>query len=201
MQLIMLTHNSVKNYFDSMVLDDVSNVFDFDTKRVVNYVIADLTTVVGTEPSNPLSHYLTFIYMMLKVHSATYVKATSPNSAVSADHLLNLLSKLSKVAPGITPDDILVADKMDILYGSQHFTHSEHTKFSVWFYEHVYDICINTVDPERADDVYTEVVNYFETVISNIEQNIIFLGQEINPDDVVVICIYPINGALFFLID
>lgn len=201
MQLIMLTHASAKNYFDSIVLDGNGGEFDSDTKRLIDTVIKDMTMFIHEDPNNQLSEYLTFIYMMFSLHCSTYVKATSASSAISPQHLTRLLSILNTLAPGITADNILVADKMDILYGTQHLTHSEQSKFSVWFYEHVYDIATNTVDPDRSDDVFDEAIRYIETVISNIEQNIVFLGQEINPDDVVVLCLYPVNGVLFFLID
>ena len=201
MQLIMLTHNAVKTYFDASVLDDKGSEFDQETRKVIDYVIADTTGIVQNDPNNTLSKYLTFIYMVLSVYSVSYVKASSPTSAISTEHLNSLLLRLNNLAPGITADNILVADKMDILYGTQHLIHSEHSKFNSWFYEHVYDIAINTVNPDIADDIYEEAISHLERTVSAIEQNIIFLGQEINPDDVVVICMYPVNGNLYFLVD
>lgn len=201
MRLIMLTHTSVKNYFDSIVLDGNGSDFDVDTRRLLDDIISDITSFTQSDPHNQLSPYLTFVYMMLNLHSSIYVKANSESSAITTEHLNRLLSILTNLAPGITSDNILVADKMDILYGTQHLTYSEQSKFSVWFYEQAYEIAVNTINPERIDDVYNEAIVYIETIISNIEQNVIFLGQEINPDDVVVLCLYPVNGALFFLID
>lgn len=201
MQLIMLTHNAAKTYFDASVLDDKGSEFDQETRKVIDYVIADITGIVQNDPNNTLSKYLTFIYMVLSVYSVSYVKASSPTSAISTEHLNSLLLRLSNLAPGLTADNILVADKMDILYGTQHLVHSEYSKFNSWFYEHVYDIAINTVNPDIVDAVYEEAISHLERTVSAIEQNIIFLGQEINPDDVVVICMYPVNGNLYFLVD
>lgn len=201
MQLIMLTPLAAKGYFDAITLDSCSSEFSFDVKRLIDAIVADLSGFGLSGPGASVTNYIQFVYMMLCLHCSVYVKATSPDSAVDKDYLAALLPKLHNLAPTITGNDILVADKMDILYGTNQLTNSEMNKFTVWFYEHSYEIAVNLINPSRIEEVYAEAVRYLETVISNIEQNVIFLGQEINPDDVVVLCLYPVMGNLYFVVD
>lgn len=201
MQFIMLTHNTVKSYFDSTVLDCNSSQFDLNAKKLIQNVISDMTGIFSFSDCENVSPYLTFIYMILNLHSTAYTKATSNDSGVAKEHLDLLMYKLRNLAPNITLDQILVADKMDILYGTQHRMNHEYSKFSVWFYEHVYEIAINTIEPDQADLVYEQAVSIIELVVSLVEQNILFLGHELDLEDMIVFCVYPFNGALFFITD
>ena len=201
MRVIMLTAPTAKSYFDAMVIDSKGSLLDSETSTLIEGVIRNVSGMLFDDPSNHLTVYLTFIYMMLNLHSPIYVRASSPQSGMSTEHLDRMLAILKQMNGAITADNILVTDKMDILHGTSTMLSSEHSKFSVWFYEMVFDIANNTVNPDRVDDVFEETVRYIENVISNIEKNIIFIGQDLSPEDVVVMCIYPVNGSLLFIID
>lgn len=201
MQVMMLTHSTAKLFFQSNCYDSQGNVLDANVQELLTRVIKTMGAIDGSDEKNVDLPYLDFIYILLKLHSKTYMKATHPDSAISTDHLNLLLGLIKPMWPNITGDDILTADKMDILYGTHYITINEHTKFSVWFYELVYSIASETVDLELLEDVYEETVRFIEVIMSTIEQSIIFRGDIGDNEDLVVLCLYPTVGAIYFFID
>jgi len=112
-----------------------------------------------------------------------------------------MLRTVGTVWPNVTAEDVLAADKMDILYGTHLSVTSEHSKFSVWFYQMVYDIATEIVDSDILEDVYEETVRFIEVAVSSIEQNVIFTGVVDDREDLVVLCLFPTLNAIYFFTD
>lgn len=149
------------------------------------------------------SGYVDFVHCVLRLHSSFYCPITDPSSGVSDSEYHTLMPILQQFDPTIEASQILVADKMDLLYGTDYRSYCEYTKFKGGFYETVFDI----LAPESGhhyddffEDTYEKVIRALEYVISTIEQQIAIATHDPQLDDHLIICLLPRGDLLFFLL-
>lgn len=147
--------------------------------------------------------FLSFVQTTLYLYSRMYVKATNPDSGISSTDLVRLIESLRFIDPTIGPDQILVADKMDLLYGNDYRSFSEFSKFTAHFYEEVFDVVtgssFNEVD-YLQETLFEDTVKVLEFIMSVIEQQVVFSSTEVDLDDVVIICALTKGNMLYFAI-
>ena len=144
MRLIKLTENTIKELFSSIATSDL-------TAKLIEHVVTDLALT-----------YTYFVHTTLLLNTGPYVRISSNDSPINDYERLRIMEKLKAFGNDITEDNVLVADKMDILYGTDYRTYCEFSKFRVMFYENVWASISNVLGPELTSNAHEDSFN--ETV-------------------------------------
>lgn len=186
MRLVKLTESTIKELFTSVATSDVVG-------NLMQHVVKELAVT-----------YSYFVHTTLLLNSGTYVKISSHDSPVSDVDRFRIMNQLKMLAEDVTEDNVLVADKMDILYGTDYRTYCEHSKFKLMFYETVFASVTNALGPELVsnahEDFFNETVRGIEFVISMIEQLVVYSSSEVDLEDTVILCLVHRPDAVFFIV-
>lgn len=185
MRLITLTEQAVIELFKSVIMSE--EIAEAISKIIVSFG--------GT--------CVQFIYTILYLHSNIYLHATSPDSPISSTDLIKILNVMKMIDPLIDVNQILVADKMDILYGNDYRSYSEYSKFTIHFYEEAFDIitgCKFNESDYLSESLFDETIKILEYVVSRIEQHVTFSGVEVDIEDLVILCVLPKGNVLYFVL-
>lgn len=181
MKLINITNNLIHEVVNSIIMND-------DVKNLVLEVIR----VLG--PS-----YTEFIHYSLSKCSNNYIRADSPECPLSNRDREVIYGILARSPIRIETSDILVADRVDLLYATDYRCYQSFSKFNAMFYgsieEHFYG------NEELLDsNTYLEMIEELEKIVGIIEQIMMLSStDELLEDTVVIMLSYP-NPNLYALV-
>lgn len=181
MKYIQITDRLVSEVLSSFTANDV-------IKNCVDNIIKSMS-----------SSYSDFVYSVLTRHSVNYVKLDSPNCPLNPHEARLLLERINQVPVPVKSRDILIADKMDLLYGTDMRSFAEFTKFTPSFYGSIEEE-IFELDTMGSNDIFTDSIREVERLISYIEQLIIVSSQDEILEDLVVLGLGHKVGVLYILV-
>lgn len=185
MRLVRLTESSIQELFNSFPATDL------------------VTDLIKNVVKGMAMSYTNFVHTTLTLHSGSYVKANSPDSPVSGVDMVTIINQLRTVVPDLSEDNILVADKMDVLYGTDYRTYCEYSKFSLYFYEHVHEVILERMTAlgqlAFLEDAFDTTVKGIEYIVAMIEQLVVFSNFDVDLDDMIILCLVHRPDSLFFV--
>lgn len=182
----------------------IVSLTEYAARELLNSVI--MTEEVKQSVVNVISNFgacmVQFIHSVMYLHSKIYVRATEGDPVLNSHDLNRILVAMRAIDSTIEPSQLLIADKMDVLYGTDYRSYCEYSKFSMGFYEEVFNIVTggsNSEPNEYEEQLYQDTINALEYIMSAIEQHVVFAGVECDIDDMIIICILPRSGVLYFI--
>lgn len=173
LKLMCLSDKLILDIFRSMLLPE-------DIREHVYKVM----TYLGPNPSQ-------FVYHMFSKCSNVFVSSNSSQSPLTPEEILTVNRLLSRLPYKVEPEDVIIGDKVEMLFGSSDYSMGELTKFNYLFYSSVEDF-FTQKNIDLESDIYLEVVTVIEQLVSLIESMLISsFTEEIIEDSVILILSQP----------
>lgn len=183
------------------VVEDILSSFTADT-RVINAVNKVIFSMGES--------YTEFLYNILTNHSTDYIKLNSPECPLGQDAITHLLARLNVGPFPVRYEDVLIADRMDILYGTDVRSYAEFSKFSPSFYggveEDFYAVSdhdvglVNGEEINEYNDIYLSSIRELERLVSAIEQLIMVNADPEAMEDIIILGLGKTTGMLYLYI-
>lgn len=182
MKYLQITDTLVKDTIDSFVIDDI-------TRGHVERIIRSVST-----------SYSDFIFSMLSIYSTGYVKLNSPSCPLGVVEVNNLMSKINGMRNvNVDYRNVIIADKIDLLYGTDVRSYAEFTKFTPCFYGTV-ETEVFDADSDQSCEMFLAAVQEIERLVSAIEQLVILSTSEEVLEDLIILGLGHQVGSLFILV-
>ena len=160
MRLFKVTNSSIKNIINSLTIKD-------EVKNILNKVIF-----------NYESSYVDFMYMLFSFYLTSYVRLNSSECSLSELEKNNIISTFKKSLYAVNYNNILIADKFDVLYGMASGNINDYVKYTTFLYEEIYNRMETTSGVTDTHEYMEDVFESIEHIISQIEASFVPLYKE-----------------------
>lgn len=181
MKIVSVTDCLVRNIIHSLTIEE-------QTRDVVNEIVG----LFGRS-------YSEFIYSAIGRHSSNYIPINSKHSPLNNKERSHLNGVMSKLPFRLNLDDILVADRMDLIYATDPTSYSEFSKFSPLFYS-VIEEHFHGEEGFLDSSLFMESITELERVVSVVEQMIMAATTEELIEDTVILMLVEPNPSLFVIV-
>lgn len=155
---LRITNTNIQHIIDSVCLEE--NLLNALKNIIVRYD----------------SSYVHFVYVIFSVYLKSYVQLTDIHSNLTDADRRYLLNHFQSLVNGnLLENNILVADRYDIIYGTSPIAYFESGRFNDYFYDDMYSRISNLYGKEFVDLYMHEIFLAAEAVIQSIEGIIVQL--------------------------
>ena len=165
MYILRVTNEYISNIIKSLTINE-------KTLSVLNNIIIRFD-----------HKYINFIYLLFTVYLKTYVRITDDNCHLSFQQRKEILNNFSENIPNVKYEQIFIADKFDILFGSSATQYLDSSKLKSYFYEDIYNRIENITGVEVATEFMEDIFDSIEIIISSIEAYIVRIVNNNETED------------------
>lgn len=172
MRYVQVTDRYVKDTLTSMVISP------------------EIAVMVDTAVVGMCGGYVSFLKTVISTGSNNYIALSSPECplGVTDRKIVNNMLQVERL--GYSISDVVVADRMDLIYALDTCYYEAMGKFKPFFYKHLEDILEERYGVTWENDgssVVVEVINVLEQFVSLLEKRIICIADLYQNEDTVIL--------------
>lgn len=181
MKYLQITDDFIRNLANS------STVSDYTREEV-----KDIVLKLGPT-------YSDFIYNVLTRHTLNYSKLNDKRCLLGEDERIKLSKKLRLLPVNLDESNILIADRVQLLYNTHERNYEEFSKFSLSFYE-LLELEIFGMDFNKDSETFLETIAELERLVSSIERLIIMSTLEEIFEDLIILGLGHRPGVIYIMV-
>lgn len=150
----------IKNYLAGMTISD-------EVKIIINDII------------DKYDHsYTHLLYSIFNVYLKSYVQLTDENCSLSKEEIIHITDKFNIYLPKVNSNQILIIDKLDLIFTISTNNKYDCSKFSSYFYEDIYNKIENYLGVEKANVHLEDIFAALESIVLFVESSMISISNK-----------------------